>query len=81
MLFPFICSWLGGSEECVSYHVALIGMFCEGIIYFDVPSLCRYLDETNQGKRWRVQRSDKEEGDSLEKDTEDMYFRLGSYFT
>ena len=68
MLFPFGCSWLGGSEECVSYHVALIGMFCEGIIYFDVPSLCRYLDETNQGKRWRVQRSDKEEGDSLEKD-------------
>ena len=69
MLFPFICSWLGGSEECVSYHVhcseahgfsifiknvfpwllySTLGMFCEGIIYFDVPSLCRYLDGTKE---------------------------------
>ena len=67
MLFPFGCSWLGGSEECVSYHVhcseahgfssriqeynswllySTLGMFCEGIIYFDVPSLGRYLDDT-----------------------------------
>ena len=67
MLFPFICSWLGGSEEYVSYHVhcseahgfsifiknvfpwhlcSTLGMFCWGIIYFDVPSLGRYLNDT-----------------------------------
>ena len=66
-MFPFGCSWLGGSEEYVSYHVhcseahgvsifiknvfplllySTLGMFCEGIIYFDVPSLGRYLDDT-----------------------------------
>ena len=34
-------------QECNSWLLnSTLGMFCEGIIYFDVPSLGRYLNDT-----------------------------------
>ena len=38
-------------QRCTVFHqewllYSTLGMFCEGITYFDVPSFCRYLDDT-----------------------------------